>query len=61
MLKPLVRRAALTALILAAPVVTVAQERLAPGALPAGDRPFGKVRENDEPNASMRIPWLPRT
>ena len=54
MLKRFVRRAALTALILAAPVVTVAQERLAPGALPAADRPFGTLRDQ----AALQQAWL---
>ena len=54
MLKRFVRRAALAALILAAPAVSSAQERLAPGALPAAERPFGTLREQ----AALQQAWL---
>ena len=54
MLKTLVRRAALAALIAAAPAVAHAQDRLAPNALPAADRPFGTLREQ----AALQQAWL---
>jgi hypothetical protein len=50
----LARRVALTALIVSAPVAGFAQERLAPGALPAADRPFGTLREQ----AALQQEWL---
>ena len=54
MLKTLARRAALAALIVAAPALTHAQDRLAPNALPAADRPFGTLREQ----AALQQAWL---
>jgi len=62
---PFVRRAALAALALLVPIVAVAQEtarpapvalpvRVAPGAVPAADRPFGTLRDQ----AAMQQAWL---
>ena len=62
---PVVRRAAFAALVLALPVIAVAQEtarptavappvRVAPGALPAADRPFGTLRDQ----AAVQQAWL---
>src|SRR6476660_890669 len=52
MLKLLLRCAVLAALI--HPTPAGAQERLAPGALPAADRPFGTLREQ----AALQQAWL---
>jgi len=52
MLKLLLRCVVLAALI--HPARAAAQERLAPGALPAADRPFGTLREQ----AAMQQAWL---
>jgi hypothetical protein len=57
MSSPVARRAAMAALVLALPIVTVAQapqNRLAPGAMPSADRPFGTLREQ----ATMQQEWL---
>ena len=54
MLKRFVRRATLTAVLLAVAASAFAQERLAPGALPAADRPFGTLREQ----AALQQAWL---
>jgi hypothetical protein len=54
MLKTLARCAALAALIAAAPAVILAQDRLAPNALPAAARPFGTLREQ----AALQQAWL---
>ena len=62
---PGVRRAACAALVLALPIVAVAQEaprptlvaqpvRIAPGAMPTADRPFGTLRDQ----AAMQQAWL---
>ena len=62
---PFVRRAAFAALVLALPVIAVAQEtarptavappvRVARGALPATDRPFGTLRDQ----AAVQQAWL---
>lgn len=62
---PFVRRAALAALILVLPIFAVAQDtprpaaaapqgRVAPGAMPAAERPFGTLREQ----AAMQQAWL---
>src|SRR5260370_8362153 len=45
MMKRFVRPAALSALIVAIPGFVLAQDRLAPNALPHADRPFGSLRE----------------
>ena len=47
-----IRRAMLAALMFALPIATAAQ--VAPGALPAADRPFGTLREQ----AAMQQAWL---
>ena len=54
MLTLLFRRAALAALIVAAPALAPAQDRLAANALPAADRPFGTLREQ----AAQQQVWL---
>ena len=62
---PFVRRAACAALVLALPIIAVAQDtarptavappvRVAPGAMPAADRPFGTLRDQ----ATMQQAWL---
>ena len=51
---PVFRRVLPVALALLTPVVFLAQERLAPGALPAADRPFGTLREQ----AALQQAWL---
>jgi Xaa-Pro aminopeptidase len=51
-----IRRAVLAALLVTTPIAARAQEapRLAPGALPQADRPFGTLREQ----AAMQQTWL---
>ena len=51
---PNLRRVLPLAVALVAPVVLLAQERLAPGALPSADRPFGTLREQ----AAQQQAWL---
>jgi hypothetical protein len=48
------RRIALAVLIVSAATVASAQDRLAPGALPAAERPFGTLREQ----AALQQAWL---
>src|SRR5438876_12407931 len=54
MLKRFLRRAVLASVLLAGSVTASAQDRLAPGALPPADRPFGTLREQ----AAMQQQWL---
>ena len=51
---PNLRRVLPLAVALVAPVVLLAQERLAPGALPSAERPFGTLREQ----AALQQAWL---
>src|SRR5262252_3969396 len=48
------KRHALVLLLTALPAIASAQDRLAPGALPSADRPFGTLREQ----AAMQQQWL---
>src|ERR1043165_6156602 len=54
MFRTLACRAALAALIVSSAVAAGAQARLASGALPAADRPFGTLREQ----AALQQAWL---
>ena len=54
MTSPTVRRVLIAALLIALPLVPSAQSPLAPGALPAAERPFGTLRDQ----AAMQQTWL---
>ena len=54
MLTRFARRMALAVLLLSAPAAAFAQDRLATGALPTADRPFGTLREQ----AALQQQWL---
>jgi hypothetical protein len=54
MMKRLSRRAALSVLVVAIPSLVLAQDRLAPSALPHAERPFGSLREQ----AAIQQAWL---
>jgi Xaa-Pro aminopeptidase len=54
MMKRLSRRAALSVLVVAIPSLVLAQDRLAPNALPHAERPFGSLREQ----AAIQQAWL---